>query len=90
MLGYEAVAGIAVSMVTAILGQFVSIPSRVKFLLVLLLSSVAAVILAGNQVTAQELLKALAVVFGVASAGYNAVKYVKPTPKGDGQDVVAQ
>lgn len=82
MNGYDAIAGVAVSLVTAIVGQIGGLSGGLRQLIVVVLSAAVALALAGAKFTLQDYLTALVAVFAVANAAQAAVKYtaraVKP------------
>ena len=73
-MGLEAAAGLAVSFVTAIVGQFGKLSGEVRSLIVLVLSAAVALVLAGQEFTLQSYLSALAVVVSTAVVAQRIVK----------------
>lgn len=72
---FDAVAGIAVSVVTAIVGQFGQLSGAWRQLIAIVLSAAVAVLMAGSQFTLQNYLSALVAVFAAANAAQAVGKY---------------
>ena len=78
-MGIEVAAGLAVSLVTAIVGQFGKLSGEVRSLIVLVLSAAVALVLAGQEITLQSYLAALAVVVSTAVVAQRITKSATKT-----------
>ena len=87
----EAAAGLAVSIVTALLARF-GLSGELKYLLVVALSAIVALLLTGSEITAQTYMQSLGIVLASAVTAHQIAKSatVRRAKNGGDGNVVAE